>query len=367
MADLRSLWPVGGASGEFLTSTTRSFFRRLSGSGSSQRSQSMPHASRPTSFHSEVSQSAKASSVVAAQQLSELRHEIESNTERLNDGNFEVTEEWLFEFANQHAQYMEKATSNMGAGHEFRSTQDLFQHVLQHPRVLKLIGDWKPGEAAAGGKDSSSSDAAAWSPGSTVMPSSTDCSPEHEVDVKGSHASPDAKPSAAADEPKDEAKDFAKAPHARTGGYSKEGGKIAARGLGSIHTKPSGQQRSHSLTQASAVRHRASWPAPPSAESELMQKFRQQRGSRASFPGRSTPVGIESSDGGELARKMRQRANSTSWQGSPQKRRLAGRAKTSNDISAETSGAKNLAERRKLLEDKLASCGFHKAAPAGGA
>merc|ERR1719230_1328134 len=100
MADLLSLLPSGGAAGDALKTGTRSFLRRLSGAGGSE------------SIGQHRSRSADPTQAVryklVAEHLSRLRREIESKTQSLNDANFEVTEEWLFEFANQHLQYMEK-------------------------------------------------------------------------------------------------------------------------------------------------------------------------------------------------------------------------------------------------------------------
>merc|ERR1719472_125002 len=104
-----------------------------------------------------------------------------------------------------------------------------------------------------------------------------------------------------------------------------------------------------------------------------MQKMRE-RSQRLSSP--ATGLATVSSYGdGELLKKLQQRSSKKSWQGlSPRSRRLAGKVNNSDDAShvpessgAENSGSDKLAARRKLLESKLASCGFQKAASAGGA
>jgi hypothetical protein len=350
--------------GDFLASSTRNFLRRLSGkpSGSSQRSHSAAGSLQP-------SESVKVAR--CADRLCWLRREIEKKTERLNDGNYEVTEVWLFEFANQHAEYMEKATSSLGAGHNFRSTTDLFHHVLQHPRVLKLIGEWQPsGAAASASKFIAGSSPVPWSPASTVPPSSAECSPEHEAEDISVSTQGDA-----SDQPMHtEVADSSDVGRPTTAGYSAFP-PAKATGFGAASMKASGQQRSHS--QASALRHRSFRPAPilPAAkeENELMQKMRE-RSQRLSSP--ATGLATVSSYGdGELLKKLQQRSSKKSWQGlSPRSRRLAGKVNNSDDAShvpessgAENSGSDKLAARRKLLEGKLASCGFQKAASAGGA
>merc|ERR1719183_1176027 len=106
---------------------------------------------------------------------------MELKTEALNDKNFEVTEAWLLEFAGLHAEYMEQATArSSGVNHEFRSTNDLFHHVLQHASVLKLIGNGyigKPGNISVLAAIESSKPSTTcldvpgpWSPASTEIP-----------------------------------------------------------------------------------------------------------------------------------------------------------------------------------------------------
>lgn len=349
---------------EFLSlAPARNFLRRLSGN---------PNPSNASQHSRGVEPSQAVKHRMFAEHLAHLRCELEEKTETLNDNAFEVTDAWLLEFAAQHAEYMEKATCRAGEQHDFRSTTDLFQHVLQHPSVLKLIGDWHTvdcfGNSKSPPKLGPQDALIAWSPSSTAAPTSPEpsellTSPDYfaeEDDHVECPSTPVAEPSSLAD---DEA-------------FVKEAVELLATSAASPLGTPVASAESPAApceevipnTAAPVLRHRAPLPATalatPHEDGELMQKI-QQRASRASCPGLGAPT---AGDAGELMRKMRQRANSTtSWQGlSPRSQLLAGKS-DSSELSPTKPAAGSIAARRKLLESKLSSCGFQKAAPQGGA
>lgn len=326
------------------------------------------------------------------EQLAQLRQEIEEKTQSLNDRNFQVTEEWLFVFAGQHAEYMEKATSRAGANSEFRSTTDLFQHVLQHPSVQKLMGNWQPpaeelpkAESMAGCPETPLKLVRNGSPGRTETPGSAEgisetpgsaASPEVELLVLGTAAGDvgadvDETPKDAdVDEPAKDAEvdeTVLEAPAAA---------EVASTPAGSACVGASKATPSH-RAPAFGLHHRASWPAPmtqpQSEDGEFKQKMRQRanstsRVSRASWPALDATPSVE---GGELMRKLRERSSTSSWQGtlSPRSQRLAAAAEADQSSKGSDAGTAklSLADRRKSLESKLDTCGFQKTAQRGGA
>jgi hypothetical protein len=382
-----------------------------------------------------------------------------------------VTEEWLLEFAGQHAEYMEKSTSRVGISREFRSTTDLFQHVLQHPSVEKLIGAWQTKPIPTSVQDlksiaTPSKPLAPWSPGSTETPGSTvtPCSPDLaedgemskespspsdiELDTGGSDVAADS--SAAKDAyDKEEAKDSSEraVPQKPTpASYSSK----ASNPDSSLHHRssllvpPSGQegelmrkfrQRANSASGVSRASYDASLPkrvgqdselvrklrqpagrtsrafgsvhtgqAPtPGEGGELMQKLRQRANSRSNVSRAPGPSSAAPSpgDGSELMQKLRQRADSSSRLPrasapaleatlpgddgelvqklrqrtttcfvSPTKRRSMAESQSDGVDDAEPQCkpvAENIAARRRMLEQKLSTCGFQKTASCGGA
>lgn len=288
--------------------------------------------------------------------LSQLRLEIERKTTCLNDPKFEVNDAWLFEFVSQHAEYMAKAASANIARDEFRGTTDMCNHVLQHPSVLKLMQSWDANDLT-GAVDSKNRNTGldapqSHSPASTEVPSSPDCSEEliAESPNESDCGSPtDCHPFDASE--LDAEVTTRRAPLAKASCPVTPKKVVPAKVSPRMHKKQL-------------------WPAhndlPPSSGGEQMQTCRQRANSTgattALFPDRS-----RSNEAGELLKKLQQRANRTSWQGlSPRSQRLARWCEADGELS-EVRGAGNLAERRKLLEVKLASCGFQKHASSSGA
>lgn len=293
--------------------------------------------------------------------FSNLRLEIEKKTESLNDANFEVTEPWFFEFVNQHCEYMEQAASENNAQHYFCDTTDMFKHVLQHPNVLKLLEGWDATastEVASSKLCSASLDASqAGTRASTEIKTRPDCIAE--AIAKGSNKSDCDNPS-----PSDLA-------HTSQGNVSDKEQCCTSPAVavsGNVDNKVIAKSRP-TPKASSEVHGNALMPAPdtlhPSSGGELMQTFRQRANSTGAIKAsRSTQP---PSEAGELLQKLQQRTNRTSWQGlSPRSQRLAGRSKSGSEPS-ELPEAGNLAERRKLLEGRLASCGFQRYAPSLGA
>jgi len=389
MADLGSL--------DFLKSGTRHLLRRFSGDaprGSSQRSSSCP--SGPTGRRAKAAQFVQES--VFAEHLAHLRKDMEHKTALLNDSKFEVTEEWLFEFAAQHGEYMEKATSRAGSTHDFRSTTDLFQHVLQHPKLLKLVG----GRPSAVHQKLSASPgpwSPSLSPGSTGTPGSAERLAEDSVDHSDGRCPSESSPltnafgadvSADIDDKTQATQKLAENLKLFERSASQFERRIKPVGLSPVPPATDVKKSASLFEQAvqmppvsdvkkkaSFFEHAAKSAAPtPMQHTGDMGRGKPVRSSSCTGFGKAQPratwaaPSVQPASGeSELMRKLRQRAESPAGVGlSPRARRASRVEDSSNnadDAHGQQSGS-NIAARRKLLENKLAGCGFQKAA-AGGA
>jgi len=73
------------------------------------------------------------------ERLRKLRLKLEEMTESLNSNDFKVDSDWVVQFARAHRIYMETVCLGTIDIKEFPLTTDLFQHVLQHPTVVKVL------------------------------------------------------------------------------------------------------------------------------------------------------------------------------------------------------------------------------------
>jgi len=301
--------------------------------------------------------------------LTRLRLKIEAKTEKLNDRAFEVTESWLLEFADQHSEYMEKGGSGKASKHQFRSTMDLFHHVLQHPAVYTMLESWQQSghtlesRLQAGVSRSSNSEVSASSRGlPSSQPRRWSEGPQTRKRVLAVSALPTSR---------------------------KDGSTPLCMPEGSKCTCPfhSAQTR-EALRHPSSIRDNAHVNITPEPQGKTKrvgtasvqptlsnEGFRSNSDTLPRSAEVATPAGTCCRDGsvqtlstpekqdGELVRKVRQRGK---WQGlSPRSRRLAEAAAAGQNDGHHTPG--KLAARRQLLESRLASCGFQKAASLGGA
>jgi len=292
--------------------------------------------------------------------LTRLRLKIEAKTEKLNDRAFEVTESWLLEFADQHAEYMEKGGSGKASKHQFRSTMDLFHHVLQHPAVYKMLESWQQSghtlesrlqagvsrstnsEVSASGRGLQSSQPRRWSEGpptrKRVLAAST--LPTSRKDGSAPHCMPEA------------SKCTCPFHTAQRREAMRNPSSIRDSFSDNIHVNltPEPQGKANKVGTASVQ---------PTLSNEVLRSNSDTLPRSAAKQSFLTP---EKQDG-ELVRKVRQRGK---WQGlSPRSRRLAEAAAAGQNDDHHT--LNKLAARRQLLESRLASCGFQKAASMGGA
>jgi len=264
------------------------------------------------------------------QDLAFLRHQLEHKTQSLNNSKFEVTEEWLFEFASMHAEYMEKASSKHSSSREIRSTTDLLHHVLQHPSVIHMFEAWSKGDTKA---------------------EPTDLLKQPDLgDISFGSA---VKAQRLLEEPP-----LVSKPLAKSSSSACIDNNTLLGDQGSLLTSCEFDQQRTCIDSCLAQDcHRLIQPA---SRKEQCKPFR-----RVSTPGMSC-----NSEEGELVQKLRQRVGRKSWQGlSPRSLRLAQAASSDGTDSVEDAvdSPEKLKARRRLLEDKLKACGFHTHAPTGGA
>jgi len=308
--------------------------------------------------------------------LTRLRLKIEAKTEKLNDRAFEVTESWLLEFADQHAEYMEKGGSGKASKHQFRSTMDLFHHVLQHPAVYRMLESWQQSghtlesKRQAGASRSTKSEVSASNRG---LPSSQSSQPR-----RWSEGPPTRKRVVAASTLPTSRKDGS-TPHAIPEGF-----KCTC----AFHMAQTREAMRHPSRIRDNVRDNVHVTATPESQGKTdeiattpVQPALKNEGHRSKSDSLSRSADVTSpaaarcrrgfvqtlstpeKEDGELVRKVRQRGK---WQGlSPRSRRLAEAAAAGQNDGHYAPD--KLAARRELLESRLASCGFQKAACVGGA
>eukprot|EP00928_Gymnodinium_smaydae_P061965 TRINITY_DN45914_c0_g1_i1.p1 TRINITY_DN45914_c0_g1~~TRINITY_DN45914_c0_g1_i1.p1 ORF type:complete len:360 (+),score=95.22 TRINITY_DN45914_c0_g1_i1:87-1082(+) len=304
----------------------------------------------------------------ASAQLLRVRRRLEAMTEQLNCSDFEVTESWLIQFTSLHGKYMEVANSRLGAFHEFRSTQDLLQHVLQHPKVCALLGPWtgpRPDEEetpvcgsrddvvaeveAAGTCDGESAESAA--------PPRLAQSQEREhvedgngrdgfVSPRSRRLAQDASSLKAADDADEEG--AAESVSARRMLLEKT---LAANGFQSRSAQSSAASEASARPRGtSAVRRRAKAASVQEAASEDAAED----AAANDFQGRE--------------RRYSAAAEAAAWpRGSSSVGQCASVGDASEDADDDAAACENVAARRKLLESKLKALGFQKPATVGGA
>jgi hypothetical protein len=271
--------------------------------------------------------------------VARLRQRLEDKTQALNDCSFDVTKEWLLEFASLHAEYMEKATSCHMRKHQFCSTTDLFHHVLLHPRVRAMLELWdvpRPDvERVVEGKDATLHDIL-----NGHVPTNMETVQCHQQgDI----------------------------PLATT--QCQRQGDIRLATVGDVLTNLKQSGPCSKVTPNAFVPQCEAAPNP--SPEQKMQPATPLQARSGNGPRRRHSVACvpasRATTTGELARKWQQRAGNDSWKGdkSPRSQRLAKAAAIKSECGDDFESPEKLASRRKLLEDKLLSCGFKKSADGG--
>lgn len=318
---------------------------------------------------------------VAVERLNRLRLQIEGMAQSLNDNHFQVTFEWVLEFAQRHERYVHLGSID----DDVRSVTDIFQHVMRHPRVLatlepssSTIEDTPNKEANASAESLEPPYSAAVnedlrtsfeqlrkvfdSVGAKAEPTASACDSTQKIEAGPPVDKPmstcEQDPCAATREPLDQhvsipARRWRSSSSSAAGSWQQN----AERQLAAKSKKPE-RASSSSAVKAGSVVEAVTGSRDAAFDGLGLAVPRLKSASRAGSHTRSTGDNKQDQSAQELAQRL-QRRSSGSWEGSsPRSKRLA-EAQAGGDKGLDDAGL-TLAAKRKLLEGKLQFCGFQK-------